>query len=66
MRLLALWENQDRAQSSSFVSAEEIQQNATVSLTAISKQDFQRGTTMVRPQEQMFVCRRAVFEGLLD
>jgi len=43
MQLLALCENQDRAQQSSFVSAEEIQQNATAGLTAIPKQDFQRG-----------------------
>jgi len=43
MRLSALFENQDRARRSSFVSAEEIQQNATAGLTAIPKQDFQRG-----------------------
>jgi hypothetical protein len=46
------------------VCAEEIQQNATAGLTATPKQDFQRDlTTMVRPHEQVFVCRRTVFEG---
>jgi len=32
-----------------------------------TKTGFPEGpTTMARPQEQVFVCRRAVFEGLLD
>jgi hypothetical protein len=32
-----------------------------------TKTGFQEGlTTMVRPHEQVFVCRRTVFEGWLD